>query len=149
MLLLGIVVLVALAAGTLHVQCFVKWIISLPCGDVASLLVGQINYWTTDDCPGKSQKCLYALISVSDNIIASHKIPVLSFVDDIECVFRPAESDGCVVWGHSVSGSSYAILDLAINYHNMYNLMKGSGLSFTLGFRNGTQYSTVKQLLGL
>ncbi|KAG7467516.1 hypothetical protein MATL_G00154620 [Megalops atlanticus] len=92
-LLLAIVVLAALAAGPLHAQCSVKWTIRLPCGNVSSLLVDQIKNWTTDDCPGKSQKCLYALISVSDDdIIATHTTPVLQFVDDIKFAFHPEES---------------------------------------------------------
>ncbi|KAJ8255993.1 hypothetical protein COCON_G00198570 [Conger conger] len=149
------VVVVALAAGPLHAQCSVKWIINLPCDAVSSILADQIKNWTTEDCPGNSQKCLYALVSVRDNIFATHTTPVLRFVDDIEFVFRPAESDGCEFSGHSVSRSWYAVLDSGTNYRNMYNLMQGGGLSSTPGFseftsdRNCTQYSTAKQLMGL
>ncbi|KAI1899390.1 hypothetical protein AGOR_G00061280 [Albula goreensis] len=115
----------------------------------------MIQNWTTDHCPGKSQKCLYALISAGEDIIATHTTPVLRFVDDITFVFHPAESDGCIIVGHSVSRSWYAILDSGTNYRNMYNLMTGSGLSLTPGFneftsdKNCTQYSTARQLLDL
>ncbi|KAG9349733.1 hypothetical protein JZ751_028181 [Albula glossodonta] len=63
------------------------------------------------------------LLATGENIIATHTTPVLRFVDDIKFVFHPAESDGCIIVGHSVSRSWYAILDSGTNYRNMYNLM--------------------------
>ncbi|KAK6485194.1 hypothetical protein HHUSO_G13156 [Huso huso] len=144
----------ALAAGPLHAQCSVKWTLSVPCMNVSSLLVAQINEWETEDCPGKSQKCLYSIVAVGDNeLLATHTTPLMKFVDDIKFTFNSREKDNCEVLGQSVSRSWYAILDSGTNYCNMYNLMNGSGLRLTPGFNeytsdsNCTQYSTAKLYL--
>lgn len=41
--------------------------IGIPCFDVSALLVNQIKEWSTETCPGKSQRCLYS-VSVCMNI---------------------------------------------------------------------------------
>ncbi|XP_073768489.1 uncharacterized protein isoform X4 [Danio rerio] len=114
-LVLGVGILCALAAGPLHAQCAVQWKIGIPCFDVSSLLVNQIKEWSTESCPGTSQRCLYS--------------------------------------GRSVSRSWYAILDSGTNYLNMYNLMRGSGLSSSPDFSESTsdrlctQFSSTRQKL--
>ncbi|KAK2905360.1 hypothetical protein Q8A67_007159 [Cirrhinus molitorella] len=155
-LVLGIGILCALAAGPLHAQCFVEWKIGIPCFDVSSLLVNQIKEWSTETCPGKSQRCLYSLVSVNaDDITATHTTPVMRFVDDITFNLTSPDPDSCDVQGRSVSRSWYAILDSGTNYMNMYNLMRGSGLSSSPSFTESTsdrlctQFTSTRQKLSL
>ncbi|KAL7865537.1 hypothetical protein SRHO_G00107840 [Serrasalmus rhombeus] len=154
LLVLGVGVLSALAVGPLHAQCSVMWSIHIPCFDASSLLVNQIKEWTTESCPPKSQKCLYSLVAVNgDDIVATHTTPVMRFVDDITFNFSSSNADSCEIKGHSISHSWYAILDSGTNYLNMYNLMRGSGLSSSPTFiestsdRVCTQYSSTRHKL--
>uniref|UniRef100_A0A672RDH3 Si:ch73-250a16.5 n=1 Tax=Sinocyclocheilus grahami TaxID=75366 RepID=A0A672RDH3_SINGR len=153
-LVLGVGVLCALAAGPLHAQCFIEWKIGIPCFDVSSLLVNQIKEWSTETCPGKSQRCLYSLVSVNaEDITATHTTPVMRFVDDITFNLSSPDPDSCDIQGRSVSQSWYAILDSGTNYLNMYNLMRGSGLSSSPSFTESTsdrlctQFTSTRQKL--
>lgn len=153
-LVLGIGILCALAAGPLHAECFVEWKIGIPCFDVSSLLVNQIKEWSTETCPGKSQRCLYSLESVNaEDITATHTTPVMRFMDDITFNLSSPDPDSCDVQGRSVSRSWYAILDSGTNYMNMYNLMRGSGLSSSPSFTESTsdrlctQFTSTRQKL--
>ncbi|TRY88849.1 hypothetical protein DNTS_016933 [Danionella cerebrum] len=169
-LVLGVGILGALAAGPLHAQCAVRWKIGLPCFDVSSLLVNQIKEWSTQSCPGTSQRCFYALVSVSsDDISATHSTPVMRFVDDVTFNFSSSDPESCDVQGVtaieafsqseisamprsrlciglSVSRSWYAVLDWGTNYLNMYNLMRGSGLSSSPLFTESTSEQLCTQL---
>lgn len=152
--LLIVGILCALAAGPLHAQCAVEWKIGVPCFDVSSLLVNQIKEWSTETCPGTSQRCRYALISVNaEDITATHTTPVMRFVDDVTFNLSSPHPDTCDVQGRSVSRSWYAMLDSGTNYLNMYNLMKGSGLSSSPSFTESTsdrlctQFSSTQQTL--
>lgn len=147
-------VLCALAAGPLHAQCSAIWSINIPCFDASSLLVNQIKEWTTESCPPKSQKCLYSLVAINgDDIVATHTTPVMKFVDDITLNFSSPSADSCEIQGHSNSRSWYAMFDSGTNYLNMYNLMRGSGLSSSPSFTESTsdrvctQYSSTRQKL--
>ncbi|MCJ8732682.1 hypothetical protein PDJAM_G00214200 [Pangasius djambal] len=140
-----------LAAGPLHAHCSVTWSVNIPCFDASSLLVNQIKEWATESCPPKSQKCLYSLVSViGDDIIATRASPVMRFTDDITFNFSSTSTDSCEIQGHSTSRSWYTILDSGSNYVNMYNLMRGSGLSSSPSFtestsdRRCTQYSSTR-----
>ncbi|XP_073768487.1 uncharacterized protein isoform X2 [Danio rerio] len=153
-LVLGVGILCALAAGPLHAQCAVQWKIGIPCFDVSSLLVNQIKEWSTESCPGTSQRCLYSLVSVNtEDISATHTTPVMGFVDEISFNLSSPDPDSCDVQGRSVSRSWYAILDSGTNYLNMYNLMRGSGLSSSPDFSESTsdrlctQFSSTRQKL--
>lgn len=154
LLIVGVGVLCALAAGPLHAQCTVEWEIGIPCFDVSSLLVNQIKEWSTASCPGKSQRCLYSLISVNaEDITATHTTPVMRFVDDITFNLSSPHPDACDVQGRSVSRSWYAMFDSGTNYLNMYNLMRGSGLSSSSSFTESTsdrlctQFSSTREKL--
>uniref|UniRef100_A0AAY4EV13 Uncharacterized protein n=1 Tax=Denticeps clupeoides TaxID=299321 RepID=A0AAY4EV13_9TELE len=149
-------VLSCLATGPLHARCAVNWNISIPCFDVCSLLVNQIKEWTTETCPKKSQKCLYSLVSVStSSVVATHTTPTMKFVDDITFTFHDAGIERCEIQGLSVPHSWYAILDFGTHYLNMYNLMKGSGLSSSPSFMEFTsdqmctQFSSTRQQLDM
>ncbi|KAK7153604.1 hypothetical protein R3I94_007101 [Phoxinus phoxinus] len=153
-LALGIGILCALAAGPLHAQCAVEWKLDITCFDVSSLLVNQIKEWSTETCHGKSQRCLYSLVSVNtEDITATHTTPVMRFVDDITFNLSSPDPDTCDVQGRSISRSWYAILDSGTNYLNMYNLMRGSGLSSSPTFTESTsdrlctQFSSTRQTL--
>ncbi|KAA0716144.1 hypothetical protein E1301_Tti015854 [Triplophysa tibetana] len=154
LLILGVGILCALAAGPLHAQCAVEWKIGISCFDVSALLVNQMKEWSTETCPGTSQRCRYSLTTVNaDDITATHTTPVMRFVDDLTFNLSSPHPDTCDVQGRSVSRSWYAMFDGGTNYLNMYNLMRGSGLSSSPSFTESTsdrlctQFSSTRQNL--
>uniref|UniRef100_A0A4W4E2X6 Si:ch73-250a16.5 n=1 Tax=Electrophorus electricus TaxID=8005 RepID=A0A4W4E2X6_ELEEL len=151
---LFLLVLGVLAARPIHAQCSAIWTINISCLDVSSLLVNQIKQWKTESCPPRNRKCMYSLVAVSDaGIVAMHTTAIMRFVDDITFNFSSPNSDSCEIKGLSASRSWYAILDSGANYLNMYNLMKGSGLSSSPSFTESINdhecnlYSSTRQNL--
>ncbi|XP_056611029.1 uncharacterized protein LOC130427524 isoform X1 [Triplophysa dalaica] len=168
LLIVGVGILSALAAGPLHAQCAVEWYVNrnkhkradnnsasqirvrldtllscrnigIPCFDVSALLVNQIKEWSTETCTGTSQRCRYSLTTVNaDDITATHTTPVMRFVDDLTFNLSSPHPDTCDVQGRSVSRSWYAMFDGGTNYLNMYNLMRGSGLFSSPSFTEST-----------
>ncbi|XP_076858998.1 uncharacterized protein LOC143512496 [Brachyhypopomus gauderio] len=153
LVVLCIGLLAAVAAEHIQAQCSVIWDINISCFDVSSLLVNQIKEWATESCPPKSRKCMYSLVAVNDDdIVAMRTTPIMRFVDDITFNFSSPSSNSCEIKANSASRSWYAILDSGTNYLNMYNLMKGSGLSSSPSFTESTsdhectKYSSTRQI---
>ncbi|XP_038133841.1 uncharacterized protein LOC119778593 isoform X3 [Cyprinodon tularosa] len=128
-------------AGPLHAQCKVDWYLGLPCKDVYHLLVRQIQKWTSaSGCTAGGQRCLYKLQSASVHFItAKHSGPVHREVEDIH--FRLVSYDfysSCHVAAMSISETWFAVRDHGTNYCNLYNLIEGSGLTQSRGYREVT-----------
>ncbi|XP_067291145.1 uncharacterized protein [Pseudorasbora parva] len=129
------------SAGPLHAQCKVEWYFSLPCSSVYEALVTQIKKWrTVSTCAMGGEKCLYKLQSASVHFIsAKHTTPVKKYVDDIN--FRLVSYGfftHCHVSAMSVSETWYVVTDHGTNYCNLYNLIEGSGLTESPGYKEIT-----------
>lgn len=128
-------------AGPLHAQCNVEWFFGIPCHDVFIALVTQIKQWTTaDNCAHGGEKCLYKLESSDVHFIkAKHTTPVKKYVDDLTFRLLPYPANtNCHVVAFSVSEAWYAILDYGTNYCNLFNLVEGSGLNQSPGYKEVT-----------
>ncbi|KAI8789733.1 hypothetical protein BgiMline_001534 [Biomphalaria glabrata] len=132
----------------LHASCNVDWNFELSCEATSQKIINQIDAWKGDNC-GTGEKCRYTFISFENSVLkATHTTPVKNYVDDLTFLFKPKSADGCLVNGNSRSETWYAVLDYGTNYCNLHNLITGSGLNETAGYReeteNGrcTQYSS-------
>uniref|UniRef100_A0A3B4F4E7 Uncharacterized protein n=1 Tax=Pundamilia nyererei TaxID=303518 RepID=A0A3B4F4E7_9CICH len=128
-------------AGPLHAQCKVEWYFGIPCQVVYESLVSQIKKWETmATCTMGGEKCLYKLHSASVHFIsAKHTTPFKKNVYDIN--FRLVSFHFytcCHVSGMSISETWYAIKDHGTNYCNLYNLIEGSGLTESRGYKEVT-----------
>uniref|UniRef100_A0A3P9KVF5 Uncharacterized protein n=1 Tax=Oryzias latipes TaxID=8090 RepID=A0A3P9KVF5_ORYLA len=127
--------------GPLHAQCKVEWYFGIPCRAVYESLVSQIKKWRSmSGCVTGGQRCLYKLQSASVHFIsAKHTTPVKGSVDDINFRLVPfLFFSFCHVSAMSVSESWYAVRDHGTNYCNLYNLIEGSGLTESRGYREVT-----------
>uniref|UniRef100_A0A3B5AYH1 Uncharacterized protein n=1 Tax=Stegastes partitus TaxID=144197 RepID=A0A3B5AYH1_9TELE len=128
-------------AGPLHAQCKVEWYVGISCLEVYESLVSQIKKWRSmAGCRTGGQRCLYKLRSASVHFIAArHTTPFRRFVDDIS--FRLVSYHFftcCHISAMSISETWYAITDHGTNYCNLYNLMEGSGLTESRGYKEVT-----------
>ncbi|XP_076826252.1 uncharacterized protein LOC143473243 [Brachyhypopomus gauderio] len=126
-------------SGPLHAQCKVEWYFRLTCRRVSEALVTQIKKWSTmSSCMG-GEKCLYTLRSASVHFIAAkHTTPATKHVEDINFRLVSYGFTHCHISAMSVSETWYAVLDHGTNYCNLYNLIEGSGLAGTLGYKEIT-----------
>ncbi|XP_041823417.1 uncharacterized protein LOC121628459 isoform X2 [Melanotaenia boesemani] len=128
-------------AGPLHAQCKVEWYFGIPCRAVYESLVSQIKKWRTmSGCTMGGQRCLYKLQSASVHFIAAkHRTPFKRYVDDINFRLVPYHFfTSCHVSAMSISENWYAIKDHGTNYCNLYNLMEGSRLTESRGYKEVT-----------
>ncbi|XP_037829000.1 uncharacterized protein LOC119616621 isoform X2 [Kryptolebias marmoratus] len=128
-------------AGPLHAQCKVEWYFGIPCESVYDSLVSQINKWRTmSSCTTRGQRCLYKLHSASVHFIAAqHTSPEKGSVDDITFHLVSYNFFACChVSAMSVSETWHVIKDHGTNYCNLYNLMEGSRLTESRGYKEVT-----------
>uniref|UniRef100_A0A3Q2GN45 Uncharacterized protein n=1 Tax=Cyprinodon variegatus TaxID=28743 RepID=A0A3Q2GN45_CYPVA len=103
-------------AGPLHAQCKVDWYLGLPCRDVYHLLVRQIQKWTSaSGCTAGGQRCLYKVFVMTEQAVKE-------------------KTEGAM----SISETWFAVRDHGTNYCNLYNLIEGSGLTQSRGYREVT-----------
>ncbi|CAG5895627.1 unnamed protein product [Menidia menidia] len=113
----------------------------IPCQVVYESLVSQIEKWRTmSGCTMGGQRCLYKLQSASVHFIAAkHISPIRRFVEDIN--FRLVSYrffTSCHVSALSVSETWYVVKDHGANYCNLYNLIEGSHLTESRGYKEIT-----------
>lgn len=148
-LILGLVVGIFALSNPIHASCTVHWSFGIPCSDVRTKILDQIQKWNGPaGCVKGGEKCLYKLVSNSGNTLkATHETPKKHYVDDLTFSFD-TEGNTCYVQGHSTSETWYAVLDSGTNYCNLENLITGSGLNKAKNYKeqtsNGecTQYSS-------
>uniref|UniRef100_A0A3B5KYY3 Uncharacterized protein n=1 Tax=Xiphophorus couchianus TaxID=32473 RepID=A0A3B5KYY3_9TELE len=127
-------------AGPIHAECKVDWYFGIPCRVVYESLVSQIKKWTTSSCMAGGQRCLYKLQSSSVHFItAKHTSPDKRYVEDINFRLVSYQFFGsCHVTAMSISETWYAMKDHGTNYCNLYNLIEGSHLTQSRGYKEVT-----------
>ncbi|XP_041480545.1 uncharacterized protein LOC121428037 [Lytechinus variegatus] len=123
----------------IHASCRLSWMFGVNCSTVSMDLVNQIKKWSgSDNCDQGGEKCLYSLVSVNSTILlAKHETPKQHYVDDLSFKFTQKGAN-CAVHGYSTSETWYAVLDKGTNYCNLHNLITGSGLDETKGYKENT-----------
>ncbi|GFO05277.1 hypothetical protein PoB_003178200 [Plakobranchus ocellatus] len=130
--------------GSPQPSCKLNWNIGKDCESAGQTIVDQIDKWKGDDC-GKGEKCLYTLDSYDGKILrAKHQTPNDDYVDDLTMVFND-NGDDCAINANSISESWYAAHDHGTNYCTLRNLITGSGLDKTKGFKEETNESDCPQ----
>ncbi|XP_030834870.1 uncharacterized protein LOC100891226 [Strongylocentrotus purpuratus] len=123
----------------LHASCGLNWVFGMNCSSVSKALEQQIAKWSTkDNCADGGEKCLYKLVSSNaTTLLATHETPENHYFDDLSFQFTKG-SETCKVYGFSTSETWYAVLDKGTNYCNLHNLITGSGLNNTPGYKETT-----------
>lgn len=124
----------------LHASCKIDWVFGMNCSSVSKALEQQIAKWNTkDNCAKGGEKCLYKLVSSNaTTLLATHETPENHYFDDLSFQFTKG-SETCKVYGFSTSETWYAVLDKGTNYCNLHNLITGSGLNNTPGYKETTK----------
>uniref|UniRef100_A0A3B4YC11 Uncharacterized protein n=1 Tax=Seriola lalandi dorsalis TaxID=1841481 RepID=A0A3B4YC11_SERLL len=113
--------------------CRTLWLFALPCADVGSKLVQQIQAFNPVNV---CEKCHYTLLSATNSSIhAHHTSPDNLHVESIEfTLHRTMLTSSCRVSAQSASVTVTSFFDSGINYCNLYNLLTASGLNVAPGF---------------
>ncbi|XP_041848785.1 uncharacterized protein wu:fc46h12 [Melanotaenia boesemani] len=132
-LIVGLTVSISLADRT--AQCKIKWLFGISCGDVSEKLVNQIQAWQiSQSCAHEGEKCSYELVSSAPYLIkAAHTSPRTKNVNNLQFLFE--QSTICRVTGDSVSELSTDPADNSTNFCSLQNLMDGSSLIDTEGYK--------------
>ncbi|KAJ8011254.1 hypothetical protein DPEC_G00056240 [Dallia pectoralis] len=104
-------------------------------------VVNQIKAWTgTTTCKRGEENCMYELISVTPFLIkASKTSPSTKSVSDLTFTLAPTmELSRCLVTGDAISESSMSWSENGIPYCSLEDLIIGSGLGKTPGFKEFT-----------
>ncbi|XP_075967287.1 uncharacterized protein LOC142970715 isoform X5 [Anarhichas minor] len=115
-----------------HAFCGSLWLFGLPCAEIGSRLVEQIEAFSLQrGCA----ECQYTLVSATPlNIRANHTSAGGLQTENITLTLSPISmTSGCRVSGQSVSVSFTSCLDDGLNYCNLRNLLTGCGLNYVPG----------------
>ncbi|KAM8727234.1 uncharacterized protein AB9X84_001015 isoform 1-T4 [Acanthopagrus schlegelii] len=116
-----------------HAFCRTIWLFGLPCADVGTRLVQQIQAFS----PVKAcEKCHYMLVSATkESIQAHHTSADKTQVESLEFDLHTTVLTGsCRVSAQSTSLEFTSLLDDGLNYCNLYDLLTASGLDSAPGF---------------
>eukprot|EP00064_Thunnus_orientalis_P014312 superscaffoldBa00002466_g14354 len=116
-----------------HAFCRTLWLFGLPCDDVGTKLVRQIrDFSPLNGC----EKCHYILVSATNTSIqAHHTSPDNLHIESIEFTLHTTILTGsCRVAAQSASLAYTSLLDGGLNYCNLYDLLRASGLNSSPGF---------------
>ncbi|KAM3604358.1 uncharacterized protein V6R79_009972 [Siganus canaliculatus] len=120
-----------------HAFCRTLWLFGVPCADVSTRLVHQIQAFS----PVKGcEKCHYILVSATNESIEAHHtssdnlhIQIIEFT-----LHTTVLTNSCRVSAQSASLDFTSLLDGGLNYCNLYNLLTASGLNLAPGFMEMT-----------
>ncbi|GAA6234116.1 uncharacterized protein LOC112488732 isoform X2 [Lates japonicus] len=120
-----------------HAFCRTLWLFGLPCADVNTKLVHQIQAFSPATGCGK---CHYILDSATNTSIhAHHTSPDHLFTESIEFILHTTVlTHSCRVSAQSISLSFGSLLDGGLNYCNLYTLLTASDLNLAPGFMEMT-----------
>uniref|UniRef100_A0A3B3WCB9 Immunoglobulin V-set domain-containing protein n=1 Tax=Poecilia mexicana TaxID=48701 RepID=A0A3B3WCB9_9TELE len=116
-----------------HAFCSSLWLFQMPCTEISTALVKQIEAFSPMiGC----DKCHYQLVSATPvTLKANHTSPDGLQAENITFTLNPTTmASGCRVSGQSISLSFTSLLDDGLNYCNLYNLLSSSGLTSAPGF---------------
>ncbi|KAK5607977.1 hypothetical protein CRENBAI_007265 [Crenichthys baileyi] len=116
-----------------HAFCSSLWLFEMPCAEISTTLVKQIEAFSPMiGC----EKCQYQLVSATSVVIkANHTSPDGLQTENITFTLNPTiMASGCRVSAQSISLSFTSLLDDGLNYCNLYNLLSASGLTSAPGF---------------
>uniref|UniRef100_A0A3P9IZK1 Uncharacterized protein n=1 Tax=Oryzias latipes TaxID=8090 RepID=A0A3P9IZK1_ORYLA len=114
----------AAPATTTSAFCKIIWLIGVPCTEVNSAIVTQIKAMGS-----------YTLGSVTSAAIQANHTSGVGQIESVNFTMTPTSVIlGCYVQGTSVSAVWYSLFDNGINFCNLRNVIKGSGLYKAPGF---------------
>ncbi|KAM6990047.1 uncharacterized protein LKV04_009620 [Tautogolabrus adspersus] len=120
-----------------HAFCRTLWLFGLPCADVGTKLLQQIQAFSPlNGC----EKCHYILVSATnESIHAHHTSSDKLHVESIEFTLHTTILTGsCRVSAQSSSLTFTSLLDDGLNYCNLHDLLTASGLNLAPGFMEMT-----------
>uniref|UniRef100_A0A3B3DAR3 Uncharacterized protein n=1 Tax=Oryzias melastigma TaxID=30732 RepID=A0A3B3DAR3_ORYME len=104
--------------------CKIIWLIGVPCTEVNSAIVTQIKAMGS-----------YTLGSVTSMAVQANHTSGVGQIESVNFTMAPTSVIlGCHVQGTSVSAVWYSLFDNGINFCNLRNVIKGSGLYKAPGF---------------
>ncbi|XP_071348656.1 uncharacterized protein [Trachinotus anak] len=112
--------------------CRTVWLFAIPCAEVSTTIVQQIQAFSPlIGC----EKCQYMLVSATPlSVKANHTSIVGLQAESLTFTFSPTITGGCRVSARSTSLGFTSLLDGGLNYCNLYNLLSASGLTSAPGF---------------
>ncbi|KAK9538620.1 hypothetical protein VZT92_003782 [Zoarces viviparus] len=120
--------LLAAASAVDQSTCNLIWFFPLPCTEPVSGLVSQVKAWSTKECHGSQEECMYEIIKESSTYLevrhtslSTHKTTEMAFE-----FTPPAGPPFCKVRARSTTMSQNA--NRPNEYCLLYDLIHGSGL---------------------